>query len=123
MSKKQSAGVCAGVAAALAVAVSAALAAGGTRAEVPQMIPPDPSGVAPYALTAVHPTARFVDQLAAARAATAKYAGDLPRARADGYRIITRMIPNMGYHFMNPNVQGFDVRKPQILVYEHRGTT
>jgi hypothetical protein len=33
------------------------------------------------------------------------------------------MIPNMGYHFMNPNVKGFDVRKPAILVYEHRGTT
>ena len=33
------------------------------------------------------------------------------------------MIPNMGYHFMNPNVKGFDVRKPPILVYEHRGSS
>jgi hypothetical protein len=33
------------------------------------------------------------------------------------------MIPNMGYHFMNPKVSGFDVRKPQILVYEHHGGT
>ena len=31
------------------------------------------------------------------------------------------MIPNMGYHFLNPHVQGFDVRKPPILVYERRG--
>jgi hypothetical protein len=65
----------------------------------------------------------FVSQLAAARAATAKYATNLQRAKADGYGIITRMIPNMGYHFMNPKVKGFNVRKPPILVYEHRGST
>jgi hypothetical protein len=62
-------------------------------------------------------------QLAAARLATAKYATDLGRAKADGYQIITMMMPNMGFHFMNPRVQGFDVRKPQILVYEHHGNT
>jgi hypothetical protein len=62
-------------------------------------------------------------QLAAARAATAKYVWNLNRAKADGYMIITKMIPNMGYHFLNPKVKGFDVRKPAILVYEHRGTT
>ena len=52
--------------------------------------------------------------------ATAKYATDLGRARADGYRILTRMIPNMGYHFINQQVTGFNVTKPPILVYEHR---
>jgi hypothetical protein len=57
----------------------------------------------------------------AARLATAKYQTNLARAKADGYRIITRMIPNMGYHFMNAGVKGFDVRRPAILVYEHRG--
>jgi hypothetical protein len=57
--------------------------------------------------------------LVAARMATAKYATDLARAKADGYRILTKMIPNMGYHFINPKVTGFDVRKPPILVYEH----
>ena len=62
-------------------------------------------------------------QLAAARLATAKYATDLGRAKADGYQIITMMMPNMGFHFMNPHVQGFNVRKPQILVYEHHGNT
>lgn len=31
------------------------------------------------------------------------------------------MIPNLGYHFMNPSITGFDLRKPEILVYEHRG--
>jgi hypothetical protein len=59
-------------------------------------------------------------QLAAARLATAKYATDLARAKADGYTIITPMIPNMGYHFLNPKIQGFDITKPPILVYVHK---
>jgi hypothetical protein len=61
--------------------------------------------------------------VAAGRLATAKYATDLNRAKAAGYGIITRMIPNMGFHFMNPSVKGFNVRKPPILVYERRGHT
>ena len=61
-------------------------------------------------------------QLALARIATAKYVTDLDRAKADGYQIITPMIPGMGYHYLNPNVKGFDVRTPSILVYTHRGT-
>ena len=65
--------------------------------------------------------AALIRDLTAARLATAKYATDLNRARHDGYGIITQMIPNMGYHFMNPNVSGFNVRKPPILVYEHTG--
>ena len=60
----------------------------------------------------------FANQLASARLATAKYATDLDQAKADGYRIITRDIPNMGWHFMNPKIQDFDVRRPPILVYE-----
>ncbi len=55
-----------------------------------------------------------------ARLATRKYVTDLHAAKAAGYRILTRMIPNMGYHFINPKVTGFDLRKPPILVYEHR---
>ena len=57
------------------------------------------------------------------RGATAKYVTNLALAKANGYGIITKMIPDMGYHFMNPNVKGFDVRKPPILVYEHRART
>jgi hypothetical protein len=57
-------------------------------------------------------------QLAAARLATAKYASNLGRAKADGYKIITQMIPDMGWHYMNPGIQSFDVRRPPILVYE-----
>jgi hypothetical protein len=50
--------------------------------------------------------------------ATARYATNLRAAKADGYQIITRMIPDMGYHFLNPAIQDFVVRKPAILVYE-----
>jgi hypothetical protein len=57
-----------------------------------------------------------------ARLATAKYATSLAAAKADGYRIITKMIPNMGYHFMNPKVTGFDPKKPAILVYEQHAS-
>ena len=64
---------------------------------------------------------RLTADVAVARQATAKYAIGLGRARADGYRIITRMIPDMGWHFMNAKVPAFDVRKPMILVYERRG--
>ena len=54
----------------------------------------------------------FANQLASARLATAKYATDLDVAKADGYQIITRDIPNMGWHFINPEIQDFDVRRP-----------
>jgi hypothetical protein len=60
--------------------------------------------------------------VAAARAGTAKYVTNLALARQNGYGIITKMIPNMGYHFMNPKITGFDPAKPPILVYEHHGS-
>jgi hypothetical protein len=60
-------------------------------------------------------------QLASARLATGRYATNLAAAKADGYQIITRMIPDMGWHFLNPTIQGFDVTKPAILVYERHG--
>jgi hypothetical protein len=60
-------------------------------------------------------------QLARARLATARYATNLRAAKADGYQLITRMIPDMGWHFRNPTIQGFDITKPPILVYtRHR---
>lgn len=67
--------------------------------------------------------ATLVSQLAQARLATAKYVSNLNLAKEDGYAIITRMIPNMGYHFLNSKVTGFNVTKPAILVYEHRGSS
>jgi hypothetical protein len=65
--------------------------------------------------------ARLASQLARARLATARYATSLRAAKADGYQIITRMIPDMGWHFLNPAVKGFDAAKPPILVYERHG--
>ena len=62
-----------------------------------------------------------ISQISKARLATAKYATDLARAKADGYVIITPMIPNMGYHFLNPKISGFDVTRPPILVYVRDG--
>jgi hypothetical protein len=72
---------------------------------------------------AAHATshATLTADIAAGRLATARYATSLAAAKAAGYQILTRMIPDMGYHFLNPNVKGFDVRKPPILVYEHHG--
>ncbi len=66
---------------------------------------------------------KVVGEIARARLATAKYAMDLESAKADGYMIITPMIPNMGYHFLNPKIQGFDVTKPPILVYVRKEDT
>jgi hypothetical protein len=70
------------------------------------------------AATTAGGSAQLASQLAAARLATARYATNLRAAKAAGYQIITRMIPDMGWHFLNPAIQGFDVRKPPILVYE-----
>lgn len=67
-------------------------------------------------------TSRLTADVMAGRLATAKYVTNLAQAKADGYGIITQMIPDMGYHFLNPKVSGFSVRKPPILVYEHHGT-
>lgn len=56
-------------------------------------------------------------KLSAAHAATARYATDLAAAEKDGYMIITGMMPGMGFHYLNPKIEGFDASKPAILVY------
>jgi hypothetical protein len=77
------------------------------------------SHAAAAAAPAVAP--EVLGKIADARLATAKYAMDVERAKTDGYMIITQMIPNMGYHFLNPKIEGFDVTKPPILVYVKKG--
>lgn len=115
MSRKiQRAAVIAAAVAAVSLIAAGAEAARSSRAPEAAMTPMTMKS------TAITPAA-LVTQLAAARQATVKYVTDLDRAKADGYGIITRMISNMGYHFLNPKVTGFDVRKPAILVYEHQG--
>ncbi len=32
------------------------------------------------------------------------------------------MMPGMGYHYLNPKIEGFDVTKPAILVYLKNGS-
>jgi hypothetical protein len=107
-----------------ALASVAALAASGCAA-------PSAATEAPAPAPAVHqhaaspPSAErdpgLAAQLAKARLATARYATSLRAAKADGYGIITRMIPDMGYHFLDPTITGFDVTKPHILVYQRHG--
>jgi hypothetical protein len=65
----------------------------------------------------------FAATLSKARVATAKYVTNLGAAKAAGYNIITKMIPDMGIHYMNAKVTGFDVTKPPILVYEKSGSS
>lgn len=60
-------------------------------------------------------------QIQASRLATAKYATNLARARKDGYGPITQMMPDMGWHFLNPKLTAFDVTRPAILVYGKHG--
>jgi hypothetical protein len=60
---------------------------------------------------------KLTRQLAQMRVATAKYATDLERAKADGYRIITPNMEDMGFHYLNPAISDFDVKRPPILVY------
>lgn len=68
------------------------------------------------------PSPALVQALTKARAATVKYATNLAAAQADGYKIITPVMPDMGVHYLNPDVNGFDVNRPAILVYVGRGT-
>jgi hypothetical protein len=64
----------------------------------------------------------LAQQLQKARLATAKYAFDVSRAQADGYKILTPNMADMGFHFVNPTISGdFDVTKPPILVYVKKG--
>ena len=52
---------------------------------------------------------QLASQLALGRLATAKYATNLALAKRNGYGVITQMIPDMGWHFMNPKITTFDI--------------
>jgi hypothetical protein len=102
----------------LVIIAAAAIAATGLAAArgaaTPEPARPAPAASPPATTT---DAATLATQLAKARVATARYATNLRAAKAAGYQIITRMIPDMGYHFLDPAIQDFDVRKPAILVY------
>src|SRR5512139_2573145 len=67
-----------------------------------------------------------VDELKDVRVATARY-NDVNNATADGYIDINVVIPNMGRHFLRPEVQpapgevpvdgNVDLKRPELLVY------
>jgi hypothetical protein len=112
----------AALALAAAIATTAALAVSqSNRSSMSGLMVMPMSRSMSTAMSGSSKSSTLASQLALARLATSKYVTNLDRANADGYGIITRMIPDMGYHYLNPNVQGFDVRKPPILVYERRG--
>jgi len=107
----------------IALTIAGALAASGCAARSAASQPPAPTAAHQHPASAPSTgggdDGRLAAQLARARLATARYATNLHAAKADGYQILTRMIPDMGWHFLNPAIQGFDVTKPPILVYEH----
>jgi hypothetical protein len=93
-----------------------ALASGGRPDSAAPMYPHDAAGAATN-------SAALASDIAKARIALAPFATNLNRAKAHGYKMqITPMMPGMGYHYMDPGVKGFDVRRPPILVYVRRGT-
>ncbi len=61
-------------------------------------------------------------ELAAARQATARY-HNINNAIADGYIDINVCFPNMGCHYLKPDILDaeFDAAKPEILVYADFG--
>ena len=105
---------------AVAAAVAAAIVASASSSARPEVGSANVAAADEYVASPA-PSPKLASDIIAGRMVTAKYVTNLARAKADGYHIITRMIPNMGYHFMNAKVTGFNVRKPQILVYEHHG--
>jgi hypothetical protein len=81
-------------------------------------------GMAGHDMSQSHVSSRLTKDIANARVALAPYATNLDAAKAAGYsRQITPMMPNMGYHYMDPSVTGFDLRRPPILVYVRHGDT
>lgn len=60
---------------------------------------------------------RTASQLEAARRATAKYQ-DVRVAEADGYRAMGPDVAGMGIHYVGSHSSGFDVERPEILLYE-----
>jgi hypothetical protein len=110
---------------ATAVLTGALLLAGCGEDSEPDGPPADPTGAAePTAATDSGPTAttpQLAADLAAMRGATARYANDLDAARDDGYFMITQHMPGQGYHFLNPDVEGFDPAQPPIVMYVNDG--
>jgi hypothetical protein len=64
-------------------------------------------------------TPQVAADVAAMRAATARYANDLDAAVADGFFMITPHMAGQGVHYLNPAwwAEGFDPSEPPILMF------
>ena len=101
----------------VAVVAATALASSGGRADSTPLVHRD------HAASAGTTSPALASEIAKARIALAPFATNLRQAKAHGYKLqITPMMPDMGFHYMDPDVKGFDVRHPPILVYVRRGT-
>lgn len=60
--------------------------------------------------------------LASVRQATRRFL-DPEQAQREGYRQVTPMIRQHGFHFLNPTITEFDLTKPQMLLYVREGNT
>lgn len=103
--------------AALAVAVGTAATWASAGARQPSSSMGDMKGMKMEVASPALATA-----LSKARVSTVKYVTNLNAAKAAGYSIITKGIPDMGWHFLNGKITGFDPAKPPILVYEKTGS-
>jgi hypothetical protein len=108
------------------ITIAAVAAAAATAAAVAVSIPSAGAGDGTShhhgAPAAGGPSRELASEIARARLALAPFATDLKRAKAAGYGMqITPMMPDMGYHYMDPDVKEFDVRRPPILVYVRKG--
>jgi hypothetical protein len=74
-----------------------------------------------YNLESVPMNAVLKQELALARASTAKY-HNIQTALADGYIDINLYIPNMGWHYMDTTLvdENFEIDKPELLVYAEK---
>jgi len=60
---------------------------------------------------------KTADLLETARHATTKYQ-DVRAAEAHGFRAFGPDVPGMGIHYVGPHSGGFDIERPNILLYE-----
>jgi hypothetical protein len=72
--------------------------------------------------TSSHVPRQVIDEIADLRLTYAPVANSVDAAKQAGYKLqITPMMKNMGIHFMDPTVTGFELKRPPILVYERKG--
>lgn len=58
----------------------------------------------------------YHDDLAEARRGSAQY-HNVEKALADGYLATTQCVPGMGYHYVNPTLNGTTTSAPNVLLY------